>query len=78
LEQYLEKEYSTLVEIVAEVRREIKTQQISLKEDAWHKALDLRTLIKLIQDGQPETAKSLLRDNLLRGSEIERKPCDLK
>jgi precorrin-2 dehydrogenase / sirohydrochlorin ferrochelatase len=64
LEQHLEKEYSTLIEIVAEIREEIKERKIHLSKEIWQDALDIETLISLLRNGQKEQAKSFLMMNL--------------
>lgn len=66
LEQYLEKEYSALIEIVAEARAEVQKRGIAIKKEVWQNALDLDTLINLIRGGQKEKARSLLINNLVR------------
>jgi len=73
LEQYLEKEYSTLIEIVAEVRVEFQKRHLALKKETWQNALDIETLINLIRGGQKEKARSFLMDNLVQPAGNKRK-----
>jgi siroheme synthase-like protein len=58
------KEYGLLLPLMGEVRSTVKEKAIMVREKAWQEALDLDSLIGLIQKGQREKAKSLLLNKL--------------
>jgi len=64
LEQYFGEEYASLTDLIGEVRTELKEEGITVSSDAWQKALDLDSLIKLLQNGQRKKAKTALLGNL--------------
>lgn len=64
LEKSLGKEYATLLSLISEVRSALKERGYTLDGEAWQGALDLDSLIKLIQKGQHEKAKTLLLNKL--------------
>jgi len=64
LEKSFGEEYATLLSIIGEVRSTIKEKGIIVGEEAWQEALDLDTLISLVEAGQREKAKTLLLSKL--------------
>jgi len=64
LEQDFGKEYGLLLPLIGEVRSTVKEKAIMVREKAWQEALDLDSLIRLIQKGQREKAKTLLLNKL--------------
>ena len=64
LEQVYGQDYSALLDLVKEVRGELKKQAITITGDDWQKALDLDVLIELLRNGQREKAKAILWQNL--------------
>ena len=60
LEGILEEECALLLSIVADVRKALKEQGITVGADAWQEALDLDLLIGLVRAGQPKEARALL------------------
>jgi precorrin-2 dehydrogenase/sirohydrochlorin ferrochelatase len=63
LEEHLTEDYAPLVELVAEVRRELRGSTCVPAADAWRRALDA-DLRALIVDGRREEAKARLRARL--------------
>lgn len=53
-------EYADLVSLIGEVRTELKQQKITANADAWQEAINLDSLIKLLQDGKSQNAKDLI------------------
>jgi siroheme synthase-like protein len=66
-------EYGSLLSIIGEVRSTIREKGIIVGVEAWHDALDLDLLIRLVQAGQGERAKAFLL-NRLRPPKGEDKP----
>jgi siroheme synthase-like protein len=64
LEKNFGKEYASLLSIIGEARSSMKKRGIFLGAKVWQKGLDLDSLIKLIQKGQKEKAKTLLLNKL--------------
>ena len=64
LEKSFGEEYATLLSIIGEVRSTIKEKGIIVDAEAWQEALDLDTLISLVEAGQREKAKTLLLSKL--------------
>ena len=64
LEQDFGAEYASLVLLVAEVRSELKQRGANVDNEDWQEALDLDWLIKMIQSGRGEEAKTTLLSNL--------------
>lgn len=64
LEKSFGEEYATLLSIIGEVRSTIKEKGIIVNAEAWQEALDLDTLISLVEAGQREKAKTLLLSKL--------------
>ena len=60
LEKSLGKGYATLLSLISEVRSALKERGCAVDGEAWQEALDLESLIRLIQKGQREKAKTLL------------------
>ena len=57
-------EYATLVQLVDEVRTEIRSQGIKVNGEDWQQALDLDLLINLLKKNDKEQARNLLLSNL--------------
>jgi siroheme synthase-like protein len=66
LEKEFGEEYASLVELIGEVRSELKEQSIAISADAWQDALDLEQLVDLVRNRQHDKARSMLLDNLKR------------
>ena len=65
LEKEISADYSTLVDIISEVRTELKKQNIIVDSNGWQEALDIEHMLDLLRIGENEKAKSLLLDNLI-------------
>lgn len=65
LEQDFGKEYGALVQLVNEVRSEMKQRGIRIKRETWQEALELDLLTSLVKQGQREKARELLLDHLI-------------
>jgi precorrin-2 dehydrogenase/sirohydrochlorin ferrochelatase len=66
LEKEFGEEYASLVNLVSEVRVEVKRQGIEVSGDGWQEALDLGLMIELLKRGDTEKARAFLFDNLNR------------
>ena len=64
LEKELGDEYALLVDLVSEVRTEVRQQKIKIDGDGWQEALDLDLLLDLLRKGEKEKAKATLLNNL--------------
>jgi precorrin-2 dehydrogenase/sirohydrochlorin ferrochelatase len=64
LEKDFGEEYASLVNLISEVRAEVKRQGIKVSSDGWQKALDLDLMIDLLRKGDTEKAQAVLLDNL--------------
>ena len=65
LEKSFGEEYAILLSLISEVRSALKERRIMhVDGEAWQEALDLDTLISLVQTGQREKAKTLLLSKL--------------
>jgi len=64
LESYIGPEYDSLVQLLSQVRAELKKSGSSPTGDAWQKALDLETLLPLLRAGRVEEARKILLDKL--------------
>jgi siroheme synthase-like protein len=64
LEQDFGKEYGLLLPLIGEVRSTVKEKEIMVREEAWQEALDLDSLIRLMQKGQRNKVKTLLLSKL--------------
>lgn len=64
LEQDFGEEYTLLLSLIGEVRSTIKEKGIRVSGEAWQEALDLDSLIGLLQAGQREKAKTFLLNRL--------------
>jgi siroheme synthase-like protein len=65
LEQSYGSEYALLVELISEVRTELKQRGITPSSDAWQESLDLDSLLQMVRAGQTEEAKATLLNRLL-------------
>jgi siroheme synthase-like protein len=68
LEKEFGDEYASLVNLIAEVRAEVKRRGIKVSSDDWQEALDLDLMLDLLQKGDGEKAKAVLLDKLMRPS----------
>jgi siroheme synthase-like protein len=66
LEKEFGKEYASLVNLISEVRAEVKRRGIKVSSDDWQEALDLDLMIDLLKRGDIEKARTDLLDNLNR------------
>jgi precorrin-2 dehydrogenase/sirohydrochlorin ferrochelatase len=66
LEKDFGDEYAALVNLVGEVRAELKRQGIELSGDDWQEALDLDFILDLLKKGEGEKARAALLENLKR------------
>ncbi len=64
LEAEFGREYAVLVRLVSDVRLEIKRRGKSVSAESWQTALDLESLLALIQAGDEDGARRLLLNNL--------------
>jgi len=64
LEKELGDEYASLVNLIGEVRAEVRRQGIKVSGDDWQEALDLDSMVDLLKRGDVEKAKAVLLDNL--------------
>ena len=64
LEKSLGKEYATLLSLISEVRSALKERGCTVDGDAWQEALDLDSLIRLIQKRQRKKAETVLLSKL--------------
>lgn len=63
LEKFLTEDYAVLSDIVADVRRELKTRGLSAAPEIWGRALN-DGLRRLVRDGDIEGAKRYLREQV--------------
>ena len=66
LEKEFGEEYASLVNLVSEVRAEVKRRGIEVSSDGWQEALDLDLMLDLLKKGDTEKARAVLVDNLNR------------
>jgi precorrin-2 dehydrogenase/sirohydrochlorin ferrochelatase len=64
LEKGLGDEYGSLAHMIGEVRAEVRQQGIKVSGDDWQDALDLDSMLELLQTGRSEKAKAILLENL--------------
>ncbi len=65
LESHIGPEYDSLVQLLSQVRTELKEKGSNPTGDAWQEALDLETLLPLLRSGRVEEAKKILLDKLI-------------
>jgi len=66
LEREFGEEYASLVELIGEVRSELREQSVEISGDDWQDALDLEQLVEFIRKRQHDEARSVLLENLKR------------
>jgi siroheme synthase-like protein len=64
LEKSFGKEYSSLLSIIGEIRSAIKKKGIIVEQEIWQEALNLDSLIHLLQAGQQKKVKTYLMGKL--------------
>ena len=64
LEQDFGDEYADLVELIKEIRSELRNKSASVNGDEWQKALELDQLLELLRNGKRKEAKSALLSKL--------------
>lgn len=64
LEKDFGEEYAALVQLIDEIRCELKQRGIKIDNETWQEALELDLLAGLVRQGQPEKARVLLRERL--------------
>ncbi len=69
LERQFGREYADLVQLVGEVRSEIKARGLRVDEEAWQESLDLESLTTLIREGKATEARNMIIRNLVGGME---------
>lgn len=77
LEKSLREEYASLLSIIGEIRSTIKEKGYRVDAETWEEALDLNLLIRLLQEGKRDRAKTILlrklkaeRENTLREKNV--------
>ncbi len=65
LEKEFGEEYANLIDIVEEVRTEVRRQKISVKASQWQEALDIDSLLPLLKEGKFQQAKELILTKLM-------------
>jgi precorrin-2 dehydrogenase len=63
LEKYFTEDYAALSELVAEVRRELKENNVSVDSEAWRRALD-GDMRRMVREGDIKGAKRYLRERV--------------
>jgi siroheme synthase-like protein len=64
LEKSIGEEYASLLSLISEVRSTLKKRGWTVDGEAWQKAIDLDSLIQLLQAGQWKEAKTVLLKRL--------------
>ncbi len=64
LEKEFGEEYISLVNLIGEVRAEVRQQGIKVSNDDWQEALDLDLMLDLLKRGDSQKAKAILLGNL--------------
>jgi precorrin-2 dehydrogenase/sirohydrochlorin ferrochelatase len=64
LETFLTEEYALMLELAAEVRRELRDRDVAVDPDVWNAALDVEVK-RLLGDGRRDEAKQRLLRSLL-------------
>jgi len=64
LEQFLTEEYALMLDLAAEVRRELLDRGVTVEPDVWNAALDAEVK-RLISNGRRDEAKQRLLNSLL-------------
>ena len=64
LEQFLTEEYALMLDLAAEVRRELLDRGVTVEPDVWNAALDAEVK-RLISNGRRDEAKQRLLRSLL-------------
>ena len=64
LESEFGDEYALLVNVIGEVRDELKKKCIKVNAEVWQQALNIDCLIGLLKKGEVEKAKTILLDNI--------------
>ncbi|MFC2005234.1 bifunctional precorrin-2 dehydrogenase/sirohydrochlorin ferrochelatase [Chloroflexota bacterium] len=64
LEEIISPEYASLVQLIGEVRSELKAKGIVVDGNTWQEAIELGSLLDLLQGGHREQAKANLLNNL--------------
>ncbi len=64
MEAFLTEEYSLMLELAAEVRRELRDRDVMVEPDVWNAALDPE-MKRLLGDGRRDEAKQRLLKSLL-------------
>jgi precorrin-2 dehydrogenase/sirohydrochlorin ferrochelatase len=64
LENKFDSCYAELVNLIEEVRSDLKQRQIVLKNENWQKALDLDTLVELLAEGHRDEAMIFIKNRL--------------
>ncbi|MFC1942521.1 bifunctional precorrin-2 dehydrogenase/sirohydrochlorin ferrochelatase [Chloroflexota bacterium] len=73
LENEIGSDYIILLDIIGEVRSELKEQNIIVDGDSWQEALAIEHMLDLVRIGENDKAKSLLISNLMKKQQQTRK-----
>jgi len=52
--------YGSLLELVEEVRSQLREKKLKVRVETWQKALDLDRLIDFVREGRTKEAKKML------------------
>ncbi|MBI2857699.1 MAG: bifunctional precorrin-2 dehydrogenase/sirohydrochlorin ferrochelatase [Chloroflexi bacterium] len=77
LEADLPPEMSQLVDLVGEVRRELKAVRVRVDADGWQKALNVDVLLAMLVAGKREEARDLLMQKLTECAENDEREVNL-
>lgn len=66
LESDFGEEYASVVDLIGEVRSQLKQRGVTVNKNAWQDALDLDWLLEMVRAGQGKKAKATLLNNLER------------
>jgi siroheme synthase-like protein len=69
LEKSLGEDYSKLLSLVKEVRKELKQRKKAVPAEVWQEGLDLGLLIGLVRKGKEDKVKKVLRKRLIENEE---------
>lgn len=72
LERELGGEHSPLLELIDEVRAEVKSLRLNISGDAWQESLDLDLLNKTLKNEGKQAAKSVLINRLKKAQKATR------
>jgi siroheme synthase-like protein len=68
LEDNFTQEYASLVQLISEVRQELKRNGVQIDADHWQECLDPELLLDMLKNGEYDQAKQKLHVKLLEGT----------